>query len=58
VVSGMAAAEYKPIGWNCIQEALMRNTAFIRKVGEAVTLIYRSSCSSYILCFVLSSTYI
>ncbi|XP_033608909.1 uncharacterized protein LOC111868360 isoform X2 [Cryptotermes secundus] len=31
VVSGMAAAEYKPVGWNSIQEALMTNTALISK---------------------------
>lgn len=43
VVSGMAAAEYKPVGWNCIQEALMTNTALISKVGEAITLIYRKA---------------
>jgi hypothetical protein len=36
VVSGMANAEYKPIGWSCIQEALMTNTTLIRKVREAV----------------------
>jgi hypothetical protein len=32
VVSGMAAAEYKPVGWNCIQEALTTNTTLVRKV--------------------------
>jgi hypothetical protein len=32
VVAGMAAAEYKPVGWDCIREALTTNTALIRKV--------------------------
>lgn len=31
VVSGMANAEYKPMGWSCIQEALMSNTTLIGK---------------------------
>ncbi|XP_021930969.1 uncharacterized protein LOC110835248 isoform X3 [Zootermopsis nevadensis] len=31
VVSGMANAGYKPMGWNCIQEALMKNKTLIRK---------------------------
>lgn len=32
VVSGMANAGYKPMGWNCIQEALIKNKTLIRKV--------------------------
>jgi hypothetical protein len=39
VVSGMANAEYKPVGWSCIQEALMSNTALVRKVREGVGVI-------------------
>jgi len=48
VVSGMANAEYKPVGWSCIQEAFMSNTTLIRKVREAV-VIYCNVCvvSSY-----------
>lgn len=38
VVSGMANAEYKPVGWSCIQEAFMSNTTLIRKVREAVVI--------------------
>lgn len=54
VVSGMANAGYKPRGWNCIQEALLRNTTLIRKVGEAVPTMYGNCCSSCIPHFVLS----
>ena len=34
----MANAEYKPVGWSCIQEAFMSNTTLIRKVREAVVI--------------------
>lgn len=43
VVSGMANAEYKPLGWSCIQEAFMSNTTLIRKVGETA-IIYSNVC--------------
>lgn len=48
VVSGMANAEYKPVGWSCIQEAFMSNTTLIRKVREAAVM-YSNVCvvSSY-----------
>jgi hypothetical protein len=48
VVSGMANADYQPVGWSCIQEAFMSNTTLIRKVGEAA-VIYSNVCvvSSY-----------
>jgi len=58
LVSGMANAEYKPAGWDCIQEALMRNTTLIRKVGETVAITYRNSCSNCIVQFVLSIIHI
>jgi hypothetical protein len=43
----MANAGYKPVGWNCIQEALMRNKTLIRKVGEATAIMYGSSYTAY-----------
>jgi hypothetical protein len=45
LVSGMANAGYKPVGWNCIQEALMRNKTLIKKVGQAVVIMYGNSCT-------------